>query len=81
MSTPRTPSAQGGSEPGPPHAPILDEDAIIEGTIVSDPHLALEISLNGEESRIIEAAARAANLPMGRYIKQFALETACREQE
>ena len=64
----------------PPHAPILADDEILEGTIVTDPQLVLEISLNGEESRAIEAAARAANMPMGRYIKQIAVETARRTQ-
>lgn len=62
----------------PPHAPILRDDEVIEGTIVPDPQLVLEITLNGEESRAIEAAARAANVSMGRYIKQVALENARR---
>lgn len=62
----------------PPHAPILGEDDVLEGTIVADPHLVLEISLNGEESRLIEAAARAASMPMGRYIKQIVIESAHR---
>lgn len=64
----------------PPHAPILGDDEILEGTIVADPHLVLEISLNGEESRVIEAAARAAKMPMSRYIKQIAVESARRTQ-
>lgn len=80
MGAPNAPASHGGWGLKPPHAPILDDDDIIEGTIAPDPQLVLEISLNGEESRVIEAAARAANLPMGRYIKQIALETACREQ-
>jgi hypothetical protein len=64
----------------PPHAPILGDDDVIEGTIDPDTQLVLEISLNGEESRAIEAAARAANMPMGRYIKQIALEHTRRAQ-
>lgn len=60
----------------PPHAPILGDDDVIEGTIVPNPLLILELTLNLEESQLLSAAASAAKISTARYIKQTALEAA-----
>lgn len=62
----------------PPHAPIIEEGNVLEGVNVPNPNLILQIDLEREESRLLSAAARAANMSTNRYIKQVALEAAQR---
>ena len=56
-----------------PHDPILGDDEEVEGVIVPNPTLILQITVSADESRLLAAAARAANVFMNRYIKQIAL--------
>jgi hypothetical protein len=60
----------------PPHAPILAKGDVLEGVNVPNPKLILQIDLEREESRLLSAAASAANLSTTRYIKQVALAAA-----
>lgn len=65
----------------PPHAPVLDDADVVEGTIVPNPTLILELTLTLEESRLLSAAASAAKISAARYTKQTALEAARRFQD
>lgn len=65
----------------PPHAPILDDGEILEGVNVPNPRLILQITLGRDEVHLLAEPARAANMPMGRYIKKMALEAAQRYQD
>jgi hypothetical protein len=58
------------------HPPRIEADEVVEGVIVPDPKLVLQITLNRAESRAIAAAARAANMSVNRWIKKTALNQA-----
>lgn len=58
------------------HPPQIDADETLEGAIVPDPKLVLQITLNRTESRALAAAARAANMSVNRWIKETALDRA-----
>ncbi|MDQ2653753.1 MAG: hypothetical protein M3Z20_12020 [Chloroflexota bacterium] len=64
------------SAPLPLHAPVLAEGEALEGVNVPNPKLILQITLEREDVRLLAEPAQAANMPMGRYIKQVALAAA-----
>jgi hypothetical protein len=55
-----------------------DWDNVLIGVPSPNPTLTIGIRLDAEESRLLGDAARAANMPMTRYIKRVALEAARR---
>jgi hypothetical protein len=57
-----------------------DWDNVLVGVPAPNPTLTIGIRLEGDDVRILSAAARAANMPLSRYIKQVALEAATRTQ-
>lgn len=63
-----------------PYDPILSYEETVEGTPVPHPRLILELELDEEPLRLLEEAARAADLSLPRYIMQAALEKARRDR-
>ncbi|MEZ4563973.1 MAG: hypothetical protein R2853_14680 [Thermomicrobiales bacterium] len=53
-----------------------DWDHPVEGQTSSNVTATFEVSFDRDQVRLLSKAARAANLPVGRYIQQVALKAA-----
>lgn len=65
----------------PPHAPILGDDDVLEGVVVSNPALVFQVRLHRDELDLIEPAAVADGVTVTRYLLLAAIEKAQRHQD
>lgn len=68
-------------EPLTSHPPQAEDDELQEIVFLPGVTLSLQITLDREESRLLSAAASAANVSTNRYIKQAALAAAQHYQD